>query len=252
MTKYFEGFKFPSPYKESKLQIKVFVEGTKKDKKAVREGVYSISLPDLDIVDYTEVNYLSTRNLLEILRDFEETLDRISQGTGEKLSMERRELLLVDLGDLKPKTKEEVKRLVKRYGKYVIDGGNGDCIKEDENFRLRVGVPKTGSRKDLILDIAAHEYGHTLEPTLDSAIFEELKAFAFASLFERFYEGVVKSSYNDQGVKFRKDRPHTVARHKLTQLLQAGVPEEAIIAHLTGEKFGRFNPADYFKFIRTN
>ncbi len=122
----------------------------------------------------------------------------------------------------------------------------GDSLRlEDGRFRIRVGyddhdLNNIDNIVDEILPILSHEHGHTLGEHIDDPIFEELKAFAFESLFMKEY-GI--ADYN-VGSDFSVGR-HRVAGAFLGQLLGKGIPEQAIIAHLTGEHFGGMGPMDY-------
>jgi len=130
-------------------------------------------------------------------------------------------------------------------------GGGGDCTRlEDGTYQLRVGgKDEEFQGLAVVVDTAAHEYGHTLGETLDDAADEELKAYAFASLFQRRYE--CNTEYADVNSFLSSDSPHDVALHMLGELLRVGIPEGAIISHLIGEKLGKFNPTDYLNFIDT-
>jgi len=252
--KYFKGFKFTEE-RHRKLIIKT---RTKRVKKIILNSLQreEVNLPRDGRFNSHVIEYLSSVSLIaRFLPAFEDTLERISQEIGQKLDMDRRKLLLLPSEELKPKTEEEANRLVARYGEYMRNGGIGDCLHDNEgNFTLRVGIDENRIQKaivnrDLVLDLAAHEYGHSLGETLDSAVFEELKAYAFASLFQRNYSGSTESSYKRKDFEnFHKNRPHHVAKFRLAELLSAGIPEGAIISHLIGKKFGKFDPTDYMNY----
>ena len=247
---YFADFKFTNV---GDRQLKIKVGQNKFRNVAVLKETLDLSLSDHNVLAVLYPKFQKIKHVLQILPEFEGTLDKISQETGEELDMEKRELFLVASDELKPKTKEEAKKLINKYGRYILKRSGGDCKKlEDGNYILRVSISEH-VQKASVLENAAHEYGHTLGKTLDSTIFEELKAFAFASLFQRFYEDTNESKYKSAELfdVHRKD-PHEIAKHRLGQLLKTGIPEEAVLSHLTGKKFGRFSPEDYLKFISNN
>lgn len=189
------------------------------------------------------------RSVTEILPDFKRTLREVGQDIRYRFTMRNRELLLVPREELKPKTEEEAQRLVEKYGEYMREGSGGGCtyLKRGK-YRLRVAMDDGGVlAKSTAVELAAHEFGHSLSRFLESVTFEELKAFAFASLCQQFYNG--ESYYMKARTDLHPDRPHDVARHYLGELLRSGVPEGAILSHLVGRRLGRFGSADYLKFI---
>src|SRR3989338_9398716 len=67
----------------------------------------------------------------------------------------------------------------------------GSCRRNlDGTFLLKIGfaTQEETTSKDTILGVMAHEYGHALGEILDSAVFEELKAYAFENFFLRCFK----------------------------------------------------------------
>ena len=255
---YFPEFKFTEPkytieeteeisFKLIPMQ-KGLIDIANFEVKTINLNDFNDPFPDFELEEATPA--LHVKSLEEILPDFEKTLHTIGQDLGYPLTLDGRELLLVSRDELKPKTDEKAQKLVDRYGEYMRNGGNGDCtLLENGSYRLRVSLiedEETGN-KPILLEVAAHEYGHTLGKFLESAIFEELKAYTFASLFQRFYEG--ETQYSEKMDDLHPDQPHDVACHRLGELLRVGIPEGAILSHLVRKPLGRFKPTDYLNFI---
>lgn len=242
-SKYFREFKFTQPkYKVGRGYFVYNISERQVDIDLVQ--ALKVELPPFPALP--ESNVVSVD---EILPDIKEIIHEINSDLGSSLTMKKRKLQLVDIKELKPKSPRQIKRLVERYGEYILNEMAGDCtLLKDGNYRLRVGIEEGNSPKDIVLEIAAHEYGHTLGNFLESAVDEELKAYTFASLFESYYFG--GADYEEERDDLRPGIVHDIALHKLGELLRAGVPEGAIISHLIGRRFGRFAQNDYLKFIK--
>ena len=187
----------------------------------------------------------------DVNSDFSRLLAKVSKSAGHRFCMRKRKLVLVLQDHIKPQTLEEENRLVDQYGEYMRKGGGGDCTRRDDGtFLLRVAL-RNGNvlNRASIIDTAAHEYGHTLGKKLTDQTFEELKAYAFASLCERADTGADNCTYEDTQSNLHADRIHHLAIHCLGELLRAGVPEIAILSHLVGENIGDSNPNSYLSYL---
>ena len=186
----------------------------------------------------------------KVLGDFYRVLGEMQSRLGVSLPTQNRHFMLVEPDELIPKDETERARLVTRYGPYILDEMAGDCDNSDgSNFLLRIGYKgrehKVTDHK--ILDVASHEYGHTLGEDLEVADLEELKAYAFRSLFVRFYNGA--DVFCDDIGYLSPEKTHDIARHKLEQLIMQGICEEEILAHLTGQPFAGFTPDSYLEHL---
>lgn len=194
-----------------------------------------------DIIDIVESEpEVWTFNQLQ--QDFARQLSEIDRQTiTPRLTMHNRTFKFVTRDEMRPKSDAERKRLVERYGDYIVDGRIGDCKRNaDGTFELRIGFAgqENSASKESVLEMKAHEYGHSLGQHLEDTTLEELKAYTFENLFMRYY-----CNANEYRVS-RMDALtiHDTASFWLEQLLDAGIKEEAILAHLTGERFGKYYP----------
>lgn len=184
----------------------------------------------------------------QLQREFVTQLDQIDrQIRYPRLTMHRRTMTFVTTDEMLPQTDEERQQLIQKYGgDYIADGGAGDCRRNpDGTFTMRIGFAgqEDTASKDEIFEVMGHEYGHTLGVTLEDPIFEELKAYTFANLLMKHYYDVDEYCVTQMDVS----TVHDTAQFWLEQLLEKGISEEAILAHLTGRKFGKSYPKDYLK-----
>lgn len=247
--RYFPGFAFKKsePVKEAKI-ITIPYNGTANFSRPMEV----IRLEDLfgdseSVVDEPEPQ-LWTPSQLQ--KEFVAQLGKMDrQIRSPRLTMSRRTLTFVTPDEMIPKTDKEKQSLIQRYGNYVADGGIGDCMRNpDGTFTIRIGFAgqeDTVSKED-VLELMGHEYGHTLGEHLEDPIFEELKANAFANLFMRSYFNVSRYRIYQIDVS----TIHDTAQFWLEQLLDKGINEEAILAHLTGNRFRKSYPNDYLDKIR--
>ncbi len=156
------------------------------------------------------------------------------------LTMHGRTFSFVDREKLRPQTEEERQQIIDTYGEYAIDG-SGDCRQNpDGTYLMRIGYHglEDSSSEGEVLEVMAHEYGHTLGGFLKSPVLEELKAYAFDNLFMRIYYD------NDQYLQpqIYTSTVHDDALLILGKFLNAGVSEELLIANLTQSPFGIYQP----------
>ena len=180
-----------------------------------------------------------------VMAKFESILGDISRDTKQTpLSLKGRSVRFVPRGKLRPQSETERRYLIERYGDYIVDGGAGDCVKlGDGSYAIRIGY--AGEEETIpehtVVELVGHEYGHTLGDTLAIAVLEELKAYAFANLAMRKYYNVFVCQWDASTV-------HEEALSTLGQLIDRGIKEEMVIAHLTGEPFGIYQANDVLKY----
>lgn len=211
----------------------------------------SITLADFvsDVGDLEELTIEETsaewnpgqirQEFLKVLRDLDAKLGY------PRLTMRRRSVQFVTKDEIRPQTEEEKQQLIEKYGgDYILDGITGDCTRNtDGSFTLRVGFKgeEEAVHHDDVLQTVAHEYGHTVGERLEDATLEELKAYTFENLVMReFYKASQYYPY-----VMDASTTHSIALFRLEQLLTRGIPEEAILAHVTGRRFGKCYPNDY-------
>lgn len=174
---------------------------------------------------------------------FPKHLKTVSRRIQQPLTMNSRTLVIVTRDDLRPKTEQEKQGLRERYGEYIVEGGIGDCDrKSDGTFIMRVGYLGREKEVDIeeVLGVAAHEYGHTLGYDLDP-VNEELKADIMEYLIMNNYrKDIIYENFT-----FDDTTVHRQAMVRMEQLMEAGIPPQAILAHLIGENFGEFGPEDW-------
>jgi hypothetical protein len=256
-SNYFPGFNFTVPFYKEEPGLEAFlvpVEVTPEE--VAREGSLDLKVIEICVDDDPGITGdprdIDVRIDYDLVPEFRELLAKVSCATSHRFEMDRRELFLVSQKDLEPKTLEEENRLVDKYGEYMRKGGGGDCTRRSDGiFLLRVGMePDEISTRSAVIEIAAHEYGHTLgKGYLSIQVFEELKAYAFASLCERVDLETDNTSFADPRSDLHSDRVHDLAIHRLGELLRSGVPELAILSHLVGESVGGYNPKSYLNFL---
>lgn len=105
-------------------------------------------------------------------------------------------------------------------------------------------------KENVVMEVLAHETGHTLEgKLLDSVFEEEMKAHAFTQLFCRYLMNLDAVQVNEE--LLNPDYVlHDAAHLRISQLLKAGLNEEAILAHLTGKNFGPYTPDTWQEMVR--
>jgi hypothetical protein len=181
-----------------------------------------------------------------VMQSFARTLRTISKRTGEPLSMDGVEVHFVTPDDIRPKTDAEREYLRNKYGEYILDGVAGDCTtNEDGTFTIRLGVQGTSKTKREVMELFAHEYGHTRGDHIDSAVYEELKAYTFANLFMKTYSRL--DFYSN--FRFSADTVHEDALYRLEELMIYMEPE-VVFAHLIDRPFAGYNPSAYRDYIR--
>ncbi len=196
------------------------------------------------IMDLEEVSLNYTK---EILDDFKRTIARMEQDLDYPLPMEDKQIIFEKRENLQASSYEEIIEEIKTYGKVISRAAVCDRLK-DGTFLIRQGISEKGSYlpKHLVLEYLSHEFGHTLGNCIEDVLDEELKAYTFASLFFKYYNG--KSLYSTFTNKQKEDI-HRRALRELGKILRAGISEETIISHLIKEKFGKAKPTDLFKFL---
>ncbi|HVA97079.1 MAG TPA: hypothetical protein VND99_05485 [Candidatus Acidoferrales bacterium] len=162
------------------------------------------------------------------------------------LTMNKRTLTYESDEEVNTLTDEQREGIALRYGnEHAYDGAGGLCTRySDGSITMQVVVPentKIISLKDMIKK-TLHEYGHSLGEFLEHAVLEELKAMAFISLGMRYY---LNTDQPDRNVEPGVSRVHENAVYWFGQLLDQGITEEEILAHLTGRPFGSAMPDDY-------
>ena len=237
---YFNGFSF-QPFNEKPFTFKVS-ERVAETPLPDRIKPENIKLDDLLEIWVTE-ELPTSWNPRRVRTEFKKQLAILSKQIDHPLTLDGRRIRFVTPEQMRPKTEEQRQLLIDRYGEYIRDGGVGSCTRYiDGTFRLRIGYLREESiSQDEVLETMAHEYGHSLGPFLDSAIFEELKAYAFSDLVMRQFYGVSELLY----IQMTVSNVHETARFYLEQLIEHDIPPEAILAHLIGSVFGRYKPNDY-------
>lgn len=190
--------------------------------------------PELSVwkVDDLQVRFVS------LLRSIDKQINH------PRLTMSRMTMRFVSRDEMRPKTEEEKQMLIQRYGDYIVDGGVGDCTRNPNGtYSLRIGYAgcENSASLDEVLSVMGHEYGHTVGEQIEDPVLEELKAYAFANLVMRVFYGVRDYRVYQMDVS----NVHETALFWLEQLLDRGVSEEEILAHLTMRRFGKSYPYDY-------
>lgn len=238
---YFEGVEFSMPKPMRKPQIMGARQAPEADKVDDEPKYY----PDLK---EAREDIWSRR---KVIAEYRDTIGYISGMVGVELPIDDRALFFVTRRSLVPRSKKDQEALVKRYGPFILDSiaGYTQRLDEDRNsrygFAMRIGIVREGATKTTALELIAHEYGHTIGEHIRETIYEEMKAFAFESLFMRVYRDV--DYYLMDGVD--PESKHDVARHNIGLLQAKGIKEEEILAHLTGKPFGKFMPDDYLNHL---
>lgn len=251
--KYFPGFEFRKFEQPKTFEI-ISIPYERKDEplnpaETVRLPAKTIRLDDLenDWGDITEPS-LEVWNPNQVMQEFTRQLSFLdAQVVYPRLTMRRRTMKFVTSDEMLPQTDEDRQRLIQRYGDYGADGGAGDCKRfPNGTFTMRIGFAgqENSASKVDVLEVMSHEYGHTLGEYLDDPVLEELKAYTFANLLMRYF-------YNAKEIHrlyiMDESSVHDTATFWLEQLLDKGVSEEAVLAHLTGKRFGNSYANDYLK-----
>ena len=206
--------------------------------------IIEISLPEIKEIERQD--RIVSNMTWWTMAQFKETLKRMKKELGYDLTMKRRRVFFQTFETINKKDKNKDKELIDRYGS--LFNISGDCIFDETNkvWGIRVAIIDRGYfYPKEVFDILSHEYGHTLGRMLDTFP-EELKAYAFSSLFSRFRNG--KSLYESESSCESKSIIHEEAKRTLTKYLSSGIKEEAILSRLFGEKFGGFSPNDFSFF----
>lgn len=235
---YFPGFEFRRIERVNPIEIVTFVAES-----GARE---TIRLSDLcDLEDIAEESTPKVWNQNKLYQEFTSQLNSVGRQIKHPgLTMRQRTMQFVTREAMRPKNDIERQLLVERYGDYVADGA-GDCTRNPNGtFTLRIGFlgQEDTASKEEVLDVMAHEYGHTLGSDISDPTFEELKAYTFARLLMRQTQDV---EYG--GTLLDNSTVHNTAQLWLEQLVANGISEEKVLAHLTGNKFGTSYPDDYRK-----
>lgn len=240
--KYFPGFTFSLPRQEEIL----FIQSETKQSSFLTPHFVEL----IDFSKYDEEN-LEFDEVVEsevgwefssVISDFNSVLSFINTSSNYHLTMENKSAQLVRPEDMLPKTEKERSQIIQLYGTYILDGIAGSCHRNpDGSFDLKLGyagLEETSTKED-VLEVLAHEFGHTLGERLPDAIFEELKAYAFSMFFMRHYlqvDGIFDLC------TLSPEKTHDIARHYLDVLLTRNISEEAILAHLIDKSFGIYTP----------
>lgn len=170
-----------------------------------------------------------------------------------RLTMNKKTISFVKHDDVQAKTDEGKGSLINTYGHYMINNVAGDHrISSNSMHIIRIGYSDQEDieSKDQVLNVMSHEFGHTVRQRLKDPILEELKAYAFASLFMKRMPTVeLSNNYLDPYLFAKAPDIHAVAKVWLSYLLENGFNEEDVLAHLTGRKFGNSYPKNYMKFL---
>ncbi len=249
---FFEGFEF----KESQNFQPVVIEREVISPKQISNGgvittrdlYQELTGDDLDYESAGDFEEDEPWDELSLFIEFGFTLRQLSKKLKQPLSMDGRDIMLVAAEELDPESDEEKMGMLDLYGKLIQSAADCDR-KDDGTFLIRLGY--LGEEEivpfEQVLGDLAHEFGHTLGPKfLKSGVFEELKAFAFEHLFMRQYYNLDSYEILADG-----DGVHTTALQRLEQLHIAGIPSEAIIAHLTSQDFAGFKPDSYLEHCLT-
>jgi len=177
---------------------------------------------------------------------FQTTMKDVEGNLGIKLPTEGRRIKFVPQQSLIPTDPGEKARYLHKYGPDILDklpkgrpirnsDGTFDILIADLSYDMT-------STFESGLGTLAHEYGHTLGEELVNPILEEMKAETFKLIFLKTYKRI--DTFN-LDLSNEKSNIHHMARSRLIQLINRGVCEEAILAHLLGNNFGKFTPDDY-------
>jgi len=187
----------------------------------------------------------------KIISRFKKTLTQIKKDSGYDLTMKGRRIFFQDIETINDETEQEKQKLRERYHGLTQKGG--DCARDEKEGIFVIRVAASEKEKNLcpmqILEYLSHEYGHTLGERLKDVFEEELKAYAFSSLFFRYFLG--ESLYKKDSSSY-EEGIHKMAQRELGKILRAGLSEEVVISHLIKEKFGKAKPTDLFDFFLDN
>lgn len=180
-------------------------------------------------------------SISDIFHAQDEMLKVLALDYGVEIPLDRIQIDLLRREELSPANRDNRRRLGEMYGEDIVKYGSiGDYLRLSNGIRrVRLGyfgdqysVPFSEVKRTLV-----HEVGHALasEPIPDKR-FAELCAYAW-----QFSYGVGperQKVVNPQSI-------HSISRAMLWQLIDMGIKPAAIIAHLTGSRFGDFGPEDY-------
>lgn len=109
---------------------------------------------------------------------------------------------------------------------------------------IGIGVEKTTARSDAF-EFLCHEFGHTLGSSDLNSFLEELKAYAFeiiaVSEWKNLDYYLIDAEFNESF--------HSRVSARLAYLVEHGIDPMQIIANLTREKFGIYEPNKRIKII---
>lgn len=250
---YFSGFTF----EEYKKPIFRWVECASQDSpqsEPVVESAITVDQPVWKVKKPEKIDVSAPKwNSKQVRQLFRRNLTKLGRAFDQPLPIENRRILFVTREDMSPETDTVKQSLVRRYGEYMVDGGAGDCQRnQDGSFELRIGF-EGGERyydKYSVLKTLAHEYGHTLGERISDPLFEEMKAYAFTELFMK----CLRPSVIDGGTVYTQKtlNLHQTAVYRMEQLIKRGISHQQILAHLTGENFGYTQSDDYRKALASH
>jgi hypothetical protein len=241
---YFPEIKFQPPKSPEALRVP----------SSVKKAVQMEPGREYDISSHAELSRDNSVGVVEpwsengIILDHKDMLRIVNSETRASLTLNGRRILFVPRQELIVSPQDR-KFLASKYGLDALKNIVAYCTRLPENrFCIRLGYKGVESevKKAEVAAVNAHEYGHTIGPHLPDSVAEEMKADAFEALYMGYYLGTVRYPMDGTNPK----NIHHISKSRIRQLQELGVREEEIIAHLTGEKFGEFNPQSYKRHIR--
>ena len=177
--------------------------------------------------------YVPNMDWQRILNDFRNRVGVIQSDLKINLPMEKRWVQFVNMNDLKPKSFEEAEALKDANMDYLINSRIGDCLQNGGGtFRMRVACTRVDSENE-IHEIMSHEYGHTLDGFKQDHVVEEMKAYAFESLYTSYIQDFEEEDEQIYNLK----RVHDIAQHWIDLMLSRGFSEVDILSVLARKTF---------------